>query len=65
MIELSFFKGLSQTEIAAKIGVPVGTVKGRQRLALEKLHERLVRRTPAGNGPLSLRSGLSTRPCPR
>lgn len=41
VIELSFFKDLSQTEIAAKIGVPVGTVKGRQRLALEKLHERL------------------------
>jgi RNA polymerase sigma-70 factor (ECF subfamily) len=42
VIELGFFRGLSQTEIATKIGVPVGTVKGRQRLALEKLHERLM-----------------------
>jgi RNA polymerase sigma-70 factor (ECF subfamily) len=42
VIELSFFNGLSQGEIAQKIGVPVGTVKGRQRLALEKLHERLT-----------------------
>lgn len=42
VIELSFFKGLSQIEIATKIGVPVGTVKGRQRLALEKLNARLV-----------------------
>lgn len=54
VIELSFFRGLSQAEIAGRIGVPVGTVKGRQRLALEKLHERLIgspgRRQPAPAG---------------
>jgi RNA polymerase sigma-70 factor (ECF subfamily) len=42
VIELSFFDGLSQTEIATKLGAPVGTVKGRQRLGLEKLHRTLV-----------------------
>ncbi|MGI8863931.1 MAG: sigma-70 family RNA polymerase sigma factor [Solirubrobacteraceae bacterium] len=38
VIELGFFSGLSQTEIATKLGAPVGTVKGRQRLALQKMH---------------------------
>jgi RNA polymerase sigma-70 factor (ECF subfamily) len=38
VIELGFFSGLSQTEIATKLGAPVGTIKGRQRLALQKMH---------------------------
>jgi RNA polymerase sigma-70 factor (ECF subfamily) len=42
VIELGFFNGLSQTEIAAKLGAPVGTVKGRQRLALAKMHRTLA-----------------------
>jgi RNA polymerase sigma-70 factor (ECF subfamily) len=42
IIELAYFKGLTQTEIAVKIGIPLGTVKGRQRLALTKMHHQLA-----------------------
>lgn len=41
VIELTYFRGLSHREIAAKIGIPLGTVKGRQRLALLKMHQAL------------------------
>jgi len=37
VIELAYFRGMTHTEIAAKVGIPLGTVKGRSRLALEKL----------------------------
>ena len=36
-IELAYFDGLSQTEIATKTGSPLGTVKMRVKLAVEKL----------------------------
>jgi RNA polymerase sigma-70 factor (ECF subfamily) len=36
-IELAYFEGLTHTEIAARTGDPVGTVKGRLRLGMEKL----------------------------
>jgi RNA polymerase sigma-70 factor (ECF subfamily) len=42
VIELAFFSGLSHTEIAAKVGIPLGTVKGRQRLALTRMHRELT-----------------------
>jgi len=41
-IELAYFEGLSQREIAEQIDSPIGTVKTRMRLGLEKL-ERLLR----------------------
>jgi len=36
-IELAYFGGYSQTEISDLMRVPLGTVKGRTRLALRKL----------------------------
>ena len=41
-VELSYFDGLSHTEISARLGVPLGTVKGRVRLALRKLATQLA-----------------------
>lgn len=37
VLRLAFFDGLSHAEIAELIGIPLGTVKGRVRLALDRL----------------------------
>jgi RNA polymerase sigma-70 factor (ECF subfamily) len=42
VIELAYFGGFSQSEIARMLGVPLGTVKGRMRLALEKIRGQLA-----------------------
>lgn len=41
VIELSFYSGFSHAEIADQLDVPLGTVKGRMRLGLEKLQGQL------------------------
>lgn len=38
---LAYFEGLSQSDIAARLGVPLGTVKSLARLGLSKLRRRL------------------------
>ena len=42
VLELSFFKGLSHSEIAINTGLSVGTVKSRIRLGLDKLRGQLA-----------------------
>jgi RNA polymerase sigma-70 factor, ECF subfamily len=37
VIELAYFDGLTQSEIASKLDTPIGTVKGRMRLGLAKM----------------------------
>ncbi len=41
VVALAYFGGLSQSEIAARIARPLGTVQGRMRLALRKLGDAL------------------------
>jgi RNA polymerase sigma-70 factor, ECF subfamily len=45
-VQLAYFGGLSQTEIAARLGEPLGTVKTRLRLAMEKLAAHLAEDAP-------------------
>jgi RNA polymerase sigma-70 factor, ECF subfamily len=41
-IELAFFEGLTHQEISQRINAPLGTVKGRLRLGLKKVHATLM-----------------------
>ncbi len=41
-ITLAYFKGYNQREIAEQTGVPLGTVKGRLRLGIQKLRNMLT-----------------------
>jgi RNA polymerase sigma-70 factor (ECF subfamily) len=41
VVDLAYYGGFTQSEIAQRIGIPLGTVKGRTRLALGKLRDLL------------------------
>jgi RNA polymerase sigma-70 factor, ECF subfamily len=43
-LALAFFRGLSHKEIADFLGEPLGTIKSRVRLAMQKLRERMIER---------------------
>ena len=49
VIALAYYGGLSHAEIAARLSLPPGTVKGRMRLGLQKLRDQL--------GPVSSPAG--------
>jgi RNA polymerase sigma-70 factor, ECF subfamily len=42
VIELAYFAGLSHSEIAEALGMPLGTVKGRMRLGMEKIRSTMA-----------------------
>jgi RNA polymerase sigma-70 factor, ECF subfamily len=45
VIELAYFGGFSHSEIAEMLGAPLGTIKGRMRLGLEKIRVTLAEGT--------------------
>lgn len=53
-VELAYFGGMSQSEIAAATGEPLGTVKTRTRLALRKLRDGLAALRPDGGYPIAV-----------
>lgn len=44
VLDLAFFKGLSHSQMAEALGEPLGTIKSRVRLALQKLREALMQK---------------------
>ncbi len=42
IIELMYYQGYTQTEIATQYSIPLGTVKSRARLAIETLRKILI-----------------------
>ncbi len=48
VIELAYFHDLSQSEVAARLGAPLGTVKTRTRRALARLADRLAEEPVTG-----------------
>jgi RNA polymerase sigma-70 factor, ECF subfamily len=51
VIELAYFGGFSHSEIAEILGAPIGTIKGRMRLGLEKIRATLAEGIPEEDVP--------------
>jgi RNA polymerase sigma-70 factor (ECF subfamily) len=51
VIELAYFGGFSHSEIAEMLGAPLGTIKGRMRLGLEKIRATLAEGLPGEDLP--------------
>jgi len=51
VIELAYFGGFSHSEIAQMLGAPLGTIKGRMRLGLEKIRATLAEGIPEEEVP--------------
>jgi len=49
-LELAYFEGMTQTEIAERTGAPLGTVKSRVRAALQSLKQHFDERTARQSG---------------
>ena len=49
-VELAYFEGMTQTEIAARTGSPLGTVKSRVRSAMQSLKQAFDERTARQSG---------------
>ncbi len=49
VIELTHFEGMTQTEIAARLGKPLGTIKGMARGALKKLRNAMMPESLTGD----------------
>jgi RNA polymerase sigma-70 factor (ECF subfamily) len=41
VVEMIYYRGFTHQQVAERVGIPLGTVKGRLRLALEKLRQLL------------------------
>jgi RNA polymerase sigma-70 factor (ECF subfamily) len=56
VLELAYFEGLSCTEIAERVAIPVGTVKSRIASGLERMRDRLRNGLTARRSPLGAKS---------
>ena len=62
VLGLAYYGGLSHSEIAAMLGAPVGTIKGRMRLGIEKLRLQFAVPLGGGRGGRRIRSGVPWPP---
>jgi hypothetical protein len=62
MIDLAYFEGYSQTEIASRFGYPLGTVKTWLRSALNTLREHLDKPNAVSGNPAVQQPDMAMAP---